>query len=418
LADGDSRTTLASLGIRGTLELKEFAHFDETPNENRHLRSEGIAELSWRRRLSPWSDVRLTGEARGDDDELADGVHFQIPETTRRRSILNVKDAVMRLHTPHVEFTLGKQVFAWGTADAVNPTDSINPYDYLDVLDRYKIGVWSAAFTQTYGPLSHTLVIVPVFTPSRDPLLRSRWAPRTPPGLLAVVDDRELPDDGLNTVQFATRLKATIRGWDASISYYNGFDNTPVLRRSSVAIAPFLVIPRFTPVYTKLQAYGFDVSTTFGKLEVHGEGAFRLVESRGRDDRFQWVAGINYSFDELPVKWLERIELVAEYARETRLHTRRNSPFERSEGFFSSAFRNAMAARARFKFNEETQFVASGTMNLESEPNGYVQLKVSHKITDALHVEGALDLLAGPRASFWGRWRDNDRFVLMVKFFF
>lgn len=46
-------------------------------------------------------------ERRGDDDELAAGVYFQISETTKRRSILNVREAVMRFRVPRVEFTLG-----------------------------------------------------------------------------------------------------------------------------------------------------------------------------------------------------------------------------------------------------------------------------------------------------------------------
>ena len=88
--------------------------------------------------------LRLVGDMRGDDDELADGVHFQIPETTKRHSILNLKEAVL-----------------WGTADAVNPTDYLNAYDFLDVLDRQKLGVYAAAYSVTSGPLSQVFVIVP-----------------------------------------------------------------------------------------------------------------------------------------------------------------------------------------------------------------------------------------------------------------
>ena len=49
-------------------------------------------------------------EARGDDGDFTDGVYFQIPETERRRSILNVREAVLRLRRDPVEVTLGKQV--------------------------------------------------------------------------------------------------------------------------------------------------------------------------------------------------------------------------------------------------------------------------------------------------------------------
>ena len=405
-------------GITGVLQLRNFSHFHDTPRDHRNIRNEAIAEVKWKRSLSPWSEIRLVGDVRVDDDEFADGVHFQIPETTKRRSILNLSEGVLRLHRAPVEVTLGKQTYAWGTADAANPTDYLNPYDLLDVLERTKIGIWSAAFTATGGPLSYSIVFVPVFTPSRDPLPRSRWAPRIPPGFVGVVDDRELPGKDLDTWQVASRLKATVRGWDASISYYDGYENTPVVRRRQVAVTPFFTVPRLTPVYTRLQAVGLDFSTTFDKLEVHGEGAFKFVESRGRDDRFQWIVGANYPLDELPVKWLERIDLILEYSRETLLDTREGSPFERSRGFFSAAFRNAMAGRVRLKFNEETQFSLSGTTDFESAPNYYVQFKLTHKLTDAFHVEGGVDVIAGPQDSFWGQWRDNDRAFAVMKYFF
>ena len=73
------------------------------------------------------------------------GLHLQIPETSRHRSYLGLKEATISGRQGPVEVTLGKQVYAWGTADAFNPTDNINPYDYLDVLDNEKLGVWSAS---------------------------------------------------------------------------------------------------------------------------------------------------------------------------------------------------------------------------------------------------------------------------------
>lgn len=417
-----SKWTLADIGIKGTLQYKNFTHFEETPQDNRHVRNEGILEVEWRRKLAEWSDLHLIGRARSDDDEFADGVHFQIRETTKRRSILDLKEGKLRLHWDWFEASFGKQIFAWGTADAVNPTDNLNPYDFLDIIDRQKIGVYSAASVVTLGPLTHTFVVVPTFTPSRDPLLRSRWAPRLPTNLVAIIDDRELPERGPDEMQYATRLRATIAGVDLSISYYDGFENTPVIRESfvnvnPVAVLPPVIVPRFTPVYTRMKVPGFDFSTTVKKLEIHGEGAFKLVESRGRYDRFQWVAGINYNWDELPVKWADRVELILEYSRENVIGTE-SSAFQRSEGFFSAAFRNSLSGRVRLKFNEDTALSLVTTTNFVKDPNAYVQLKLSHKLTESLHVDTGFDLLAGPPDTFWGQWRHNNRAFLWLTYFY
>jgi hypothetical protein len=57
-------------------------------------------------------------------------------------------------------------------------------------------------------------------------------------------------------------------------------------------------------------------------------------------------------------------------------------------------------------------------VELEGPPSHYTQVKLTHKITDAAHVDAGLDFFAGPRDSFYGVWKDNDRFFLMLKYYF
>ena len=39
-------------------------------------------------------------------------------------------EAYVDIFTDHADFRLGQQFIFWGTADWVNPTDNINPWDY------------------------------------------------------------------------------------------------------------------------------------------------------------------------------------------------------------------------------------------------------------------------------------------------
>ena len=260
--------------------------------------------------------------------------------------------------------------------------------------------------------------VVPAFTPRRDKRPRDRWAFQPQEGFVGVLDDRELPETSAEHMQYATRLRGTLNGFDVSLSYFDGYDTTPVLRQTMVS-AGFFQVQKLTPVYTRLKAVGADVSTTWRKFEFHAEGAAKFVESHGRDDRFQWVAGLNYTFDELPVKWLERIETILEYSQENILDKRRHSEYGAAIGFFSLAFRNALTGRLRFKFSEETQVALSGTANFESaEPGYYLQLKLTRKLTDAVHVEGGFDVIDGPTHTVWGQWRRNDRAFVLLKYFF
>jgi len=412
-AASDEPWSLAALGLKGFLIFKNFSHFRESYEDERNFREEGLLQLEWSRRLAPWADARLIVEARGDDGGLAEGFTFQIPETARHRSILGVKEATLRGRAGPIEAALGKQIYAWGTADAWNPTDNLNPYDYLDPIDNEKIGVWSASARATAGPGSLTFVLVPVFTPSRTPLSGGRWVP-PPPGV--VLAGRELPGRGPGQMQYAARARVTVLGWDLSASYFDGFEHVPVIRQSETAIAPGVVVPRLTPVYTRMKVAGADFSTTLGKLEIHGEGAAKFVERNGRHDRFHGIFGINYAWDELGFRWLDQVTLIAEYARETILRVEDGTNLLDPAAL--NAFRDAFVSRLQFKFTEDTQLKLSAILDLTRQPNDYLQAKVSHKLTDALHLEAGLDFFAGLRESFYGRWKNNDRFFFSAKYYF
>jgi hypothetical protein len=72
--------------------------------------------VEWARRLTPWAELKLVVDARKDDKDFDEGLSFQIPETSLRRSILDLKEAVARFSRGAYEVSVGKQIFAWGTA--------------------------------------------------------------------------------------------------------------------------------------------------------------------------------------------------------------------------------------------------------------------------------------------------------------
>ena len=416
--------TLASLGLKGQAVFKNFSYFRDTANDDRNFRNEGRLLVEWARSFAPWIDTKLVVEARKDDNDYADGFSFQIPETSERRSVLDLKEAVVRVRKGPVEVSLGKQFFAWGTADAFNPTDLLNPYDYIDILDNEKLGIWSAAGRFTLGPVSFTAVVVPVFTPSRLPLEDTRWTPPPPPGFNAIVDGRVLPERNIEGMQYAARLRGTVAGWDLSVSYFDGFKSTPVFRESTIAVAPGVVLPRFTPVFTRLKVFGFDWSTTFGKLEFHGEGTFRWVAANGREDVFEGIAGVNYTWDGLGRRWLDTITVVFEYARQVTLASRDQTIADAGTSgqvgdlLADNAFRNALVGRLEIKLTDDTRLKITEIVDLATTPSHYTQVKVTHRLTDAWSAEAGLDFLSGNAETFWGRWRDSDRFFFFLKYLF
>jgi hypothetical protein len=189
-------------------------------------------------------------------------------------------------------------------------------------------------------------------------------------------------------------------------------------------VAPGVSVPRITPVYSRVKVPGFDLSTTVGPVEVHAEGAFRLIESNGRDHRFLGIAGVNYTYD-VGWRWLDQLLFIVEYGRETVLRRVRHSGILEKDTsplvgdlLSDSGFRDAVVGRIQAKLTEDTSLKLSGIADLAVTPSYYIQLKGNHRITDAFHVEAGLDFLAGKPDTFWGRWRDNDRFFLVLRYLF
>ena len=56
--------------------------------------------------------------------------------------------------------------------------------------------------------------------------------------------------------------------------------------------------------------------------------------------------------------------------------------------------------------------------NLRGDDNYYVQPSVIVDLREDLRLEAGLDILTGPRSSFFGQFRDNDRFFLTLAYSF
>ena len=410
----------SDLGLRGTVVLKNFSFFYETPNDSQNWGDEAIVELGWKRRLNEWASVNIVGIARQDNRRFTRGVRTRIPDHYVHRRYLDVKEGALTLKAGPAKLELGKLIYAWGTADAFNPTDNFAPYDYLDIIDRLKMAVYSASLSAPVGPVQMQAIFIPFFTPSRNPLVDGRWTPSIsaeggvgldiPAGVQ--IEQRQIPGRDMDNMMYAVRMKTTVSGWDLSASYYYGHEYVPIVRVDQ----PGAGTVRFTPVYRHLQVPGFDFSTTFEKFEFHGEFALKFEDRDVKDSRFQGSIGLNYTWDDVGVKGIEQIMFIIEHTREEFLSNHNPNFFV--DGNFINAFRNALAGRVQLKFNEETQLSFSGTMDFEKAANYFFQIKLAHKFTDEYHIETGFDDIAGPLDSFWGKWRDNDRFFLFAKYFF
>ena len=170
-----------------------------------------------------------------------------------------------------MDVRLGKQIVAWGRADAVNPTDNLSPHDLTLLVpddDDQKIGVSAARVSVYDGGTTLTALWLAGFSGNTLPL-------EAPPSGTRLA--RRMP--GHVAAQGALRLERSGGRVDWSASYFSGFDLNP-----DIALRVTAGDTAFELAYHRLHAVGADAATTLGRYGVRAEAAWIGTEDRGGAD--------------------------------------------------------------------------------------------------------------------------------------
>lgn len=192
-----------------------------------------------------------------------------------------------------LDIKLGRQIIAWGRADAVNPTNNITPKNELALSSDYddtRLGNELLQLSAKIGTSTLQGIWIPCFRP--DVLLLNGAI--IPAGV--TIQDPVYPDLKFVNGSYAVRFDAMAPSIDGSISYFNGYATLPgfdyALGASGMAIIP--------KAY-RMQAIGGDFSTTVGSYGLRGEAAAKIPIHDYENNTFipnpygQAVAGIDRS---------------------------------------------------------------------------------------------------------------------------
>lgn len=402
--------------IRGVARYKAFVYPDEGRQENDRVRNQVEADLE----LAPSLDPLLPGlraetlfRAVWDDEHLSAGV---FDERDERRPIATFREAFLAWEHDALELRVGRQIFAWGKADLFNPTDTLNPRDYTDLLDNEKIGV-DALTARWFASerLAVEAVFVPVlFTPNRLPPRGARYD-LVPPDFPIRIADRDIPPDTLASSQYGVRLSGTVpeADLDWALTGHHGFDHWPnlKLRVRRLPQPPFFE-PLLEPFYKKQDVAGLTLSRVFGPLEAHGEAGYFFHSERSEDEYVHYVAGGNWRKATLADD-ADELFLVLEYAGLA--PTDRRAPGV-IPGVWTTIFRSALLARARYSWNGGDLVVeTTAALLLHGEDSQYVQAKAAYRVFEWLKLTVGTDILSGSKDSFFGQFRDDDRGFLFLE---
>lgn len=328
--------------------------------------------------------------------------------------------AYAKLFLDDLDLTIGNQVVAWGSVDAVGPVDVVNPrdltYPVRDPADqRLATPMIRATFHAPEG-VTVDAVLVPVFVPSTLP--GERWQPATvlpplPPGMSIVGVAEpvvERPGAELGNVQFGVRATLDLDvagGADASVVVYRGFRHTPTVSFELLPATPpgaFVVQPRLD--YGRLTLLGGDFSLVLGSYVVRGEAAYGFgddpsgTDPRVPNDTLDAVLGVETN---LPGGVFLALQGVYQ-------HVAADAGMDADDTV-------STILAARFDPGTRTGLQV-GWVHAWSDGSGVFRPNLSYTFADGLTGSVEAAVFYGRDGSTYGAWRDNSQLRLGASFAF
>ncbi len=266
---------------RGFVESDSTFYPQTPPNDSSHAVSEMHVryEASWQPR--PW--IKLAGgfDARTDTHKQVErDWRLDLDDRSIPRPAFSARRFSVILTRGGLTLEAGRQLIRWGKADILNPTDRFAPKDFLNVVSTDFLGVNAARLTYERGDNTIDLVWQPWFTPSRTPLLDQRWT--VLPEAAATIPIRDAGARYPGRSQFGARWNHVGRGYEYSLSYFDGFNHLPLFA-AHVEMSPFgVAVERY---YPRLRLVGADGAFPTRWLSIKGEAAY-FSTTHGRTDEY------------------------------------------------------------------------------------------------------------------------------------
>lgn len=263
----------------------------------------------------PWSwnenrfDVQLEQKLEGKARVMADVWlrNFGSPAGSEMVIDPEVREAYIEVYDfliKGLDLRAGRQRIKWGTADKINPTDVINPYDAEDIWDFGRhLGSEAVDLKYYHNKWRFDAVWVPYFRKARLPLgdmkdvfmnsgslpefimvNLSDTLPLLPFGLHVnsfSLSDNQPSSDLARSGSWSFKAGSQIAGFDFSLSYQYIRDGFPVPVSTKIGIDSIDMIFPFnaylntttTLVYPRFHVTGFDLAGSIGNVGIWFEAA-------------------------------------------------------------------------------------------------------------------------------------------------
>ncbi len=327
-------------------------------------------------------------------------------------------EAYVDLFFSKLDLRVGKQFIFWGKTDWINPTDNINPWDYVNIaaeIEDYRVPVTAAKADLYLGKFDLEGVWLPRFQPHKIPI----ELPDTINGLPVNHQPTEYPANKLANSQFGLRLLSNFAGIDFSLSYFHGFDQNPTIYWS---FNPFQRSFFTVLTYKPYQVFGGDFVTTRGKFAFKGEGAyFRTADRDGKDifvknPHVQYVLGLDYNATSNLTLNGQFIQTVLfKYDRDYEIAQREK--WHMPTDNIPEQYVNSVSLRGQYQVSDFVNLQVVTVINLKDYD--YFLLPIlNYSYSDGVNIYAGATIFEGPSQSTFGRNKKYSRAFLEVKYSF
>jgi hypothetical protein len=337
---------------------------------------------------------------------FADGWLASRGPVDKGESRVEGREAYIELKTDRFELRVGRQIFAWGRADAINPTANLSGEDLTlltpETEDR-KRGTTAIRGRYFLHSLSITGVWLPEFRPVRFPF------PNPPTGETYLQDYRRWPAD-----QFAFRVEQTGSTVDWSVSYFDGFDLLPDL-------APAKASNDFDAIklsHHRIRVIGADMATNIGHYGLRAEGSYTSTEDSSHRDPFiknpyvfAVLGGDRTYRGELNVNLQYLLRVVIDYTALPNGGRGPTNVLAEQEAVISDQaerVEHGMSTRISNKWLHETLEAEFAAVTYFSPKGVLVRPKIAYSVTDHWKLVIGGELFRGDKRSVFGLLRQNS----------
>lgn len=377
------------------------------------------AEVETSTRAAVWSGTRLN---QADEDPFARAEIWLRSATTMGPALelrtegwastdaegdggdIDVRQALLSARIGKVRLEAGRDVYAWGRTDRINPTDVVSPRDLRRLVDdendnRRGLTAIRANMDMAGGELS--LHWLPEFRPSKLPIAAT-------PG----VEDADPDNPGR---QFAVRYERFGTALDWSVSYAQVADRNPWGGVDIQAGRPITSLR-----HPRMRMLGGDLATTVGPYGLRAEAAFYdyddddLTGLASRRPAFAMVIGADRDF---PGQLNVNLQAIVRMSKALTDVAPSRAPIALRNGNVQIAWRDTVAGgtiRVRKAFASDRGGI-EGSVAAYDGGGRFGQVRASYAIRDGVRLTAMAEHFEGNAATLFGGLKNNNLISLGVR---